>query len=78
MGCSFQFGDPPGANLAIRGAALEYSGDTTRYPGARNLQEQEPDDVRIVLNSARYWQDGDPTNGAPGFTTTRWTPTAIR
>ena len=66
VGCSFQFGDPPAANLAVRMAALEYSGDTTRYPGTRNLQEQEPDDVRVVLNSARYWQNGDPTDGAPG------------
>ena len=23
--------------------------------------------MRVVLNSARYWQDGDPTDGAPGI-----------
>lgn len=63
VGCSFQFGDPVAANLAIRAAGLEYSGDTGRYPGTRNLQEQEPDDLRVVLNSARYWQDGDPLDG---------------
>jgi Putative Flp pilus-assembly TadE/G-like len=67
VGCSFQFGDPPAANLAIKAAALEYAGDTTRFPGTRNVQEQTPDDVHVVLNSARYWQPGDPTDGAPGM-----------
>ena len=63
VGCSFQFGDPVAANTAIKATALEYSGDTARDPGTRNLQEQEPDDVRIVLNSRRYWANADPLTG---------------
>jgi uncharacterized membrane protein len=56
VGCSFQFGDPAAANAAIRATALEYAGDTTRYPGTRNTQVQTPNDVRVVLNSAQYWK----------------------
>jgi len=63
VGCSFQFGDPVAANEAIRDTALEYAGDTYRSPGTRNRQVQEPDDVRVVLNSARYWADNDPMDG---------------
>ena len=63
VGCSFQFGDPVAANAAIKATALGYSGDTARDPATLNLQEQEPDDVRVVLNSARYWADGDPMTG---------------
>ncbi|HET9460642.1 MAG TPA: TadE/TadG family type IV pilus assembly protein [Gaiellaceae bacterium] len=64
VGCSFQFGDPVAANAAIKAAALAYAGDTARDPATMNLQVQEPQDVRVVLNSARFWTDGDPTNGA--------------
>ena len=60
VGCSFQFGDPVAANEAIAATALEYAGDTYRAPGTLNLQVQEPNDVRVVLNSARYWADGRP------------------
>lgn len=66
VGCSFQFGDPTAANVAIKAAALNYSGDTTRDPATMNLQVQEPNDVRVVLNSAQYWTDGYPTDGV-GF-----------
>ena len=64
VGCSFQFGDPVAANAAIKATALAYAGDTARDPGTMNLQVQEPNDVRVVLNSERYWTDGDPTDGA--------------
>ncbi|HLG09703.1 MAG TPA: Tad domain-containing protein [Gaiellaceae bacterium] len=63
VGCSFQFGDPVAANAAIKSVALAYSGDTIRDPATINLQVQEPNDVRIVLNSAQYWTDGYPTDG---------------
>jgi Flp pilus assembly protein TadG len=63
VGCSFQFGDPVAANDAIRAQALAYAGDTIRDPATMNLQVQEPNDVRVVLNSAQYWADGYPTNG---------------
>jgi hypothetical protein len=64
VGC---FHDPDAANLAIASRALAYAGDTLR-PGkfapnladtTTNLQLQEPDDVRIALNSATYWTDAD-------------------
>lgn len=64
VGC---FSDPPSANLAIASRALAYAGDTLR-PGkivagapdsTTNTQVQTPDDVRIVLNANRYWQQAD-------------------
>jgi hypothetical protein len=64
VGCSSNFGDPVAANAAIKEMALNYSGDTARDPATRNLQVQEPNDVRVVINSKRYWADGDPPNGA--------------
>jgi hypothetical protein len=63
VGCSFQFGDPVTANAAIKATALGYSGDLARDPAAMNRQVQEPGDVRVVLNSNRYWADGDPLDG---------------
>ena len=63
VGCSFQFGNPAAANAAIKATALEYAGDTYRDPATRNSQVQKPDDERVVLNSARYWDQGDPMNG---------------
>ena len=63
VGCSFQFGDPVAANAAIKATALGYSGDTFRDSATLNLQEQEPDDVRVVLNSKRYWANLDPLTG---------------
>jgi Putative Flp pilus-assembly TadE/G-like len=54
-------GDPTfPTNANIRDEALEYAGDTIRDPATTNLQLQEPDDVRVVLNSANYWGQGDP------------------
>ena len=64
VGCSFQFGDPAAANEAIATTALQYAGDTYRSAGTYNLQVQKPHDVRVVLNSARFWVPGDPMNGA--------------
>ena len=63
VGCSFQFGDPVAANQAIRTTALQYAGDTYRSPGTYNRQVQKPEDVRVVLNSARWWSPGDPMDG---------------
>jgi len=64
VGC---FNDPVAANAAIASRALAYAGDTLRLgklaPGTpdstTNLQVQEPNDVRIALNSGRYWQQSD-------------------
>jgi len=55
---------PVDANLAIAQQALKYAGDTARDPAANNLQLQEPNDVRVVLNSSAYWNPGDPTDGS--------------
>jgi hypothetical protein len=63
VGCSVQFGDPVAANEAIAATALEYAGDTYRSAGTLNRQVQDPDDFRVVLNSDRFWADGDPRNG---------------
>jgi Putative Flp pilus-assembly TadE/G-like len=63
VGCSFQFGDPVAANAAVKAAALGYAGDQARDPATQNAQVQEPADVRVVLNSDRYWGDGDPLHG---------------
>ncbi len=66
VGCSFQFGDPVAANAAIKATALAYAGDTRRDPATMNLQEQEPNDVYVALNSTSYWAPAngtDPTNG---------------
>ena len=59
------------ANLRIKEHSLGYSGDTKRpgvlgsNPSASvNPQVQQPDDVRVVLNSSAYW---DKVNGlVPG------------
>jgi Flp pilus assembly protein TadG len=63
VGCSFQFGDPVAANNGIRATALQYAGDTTRSPGTLNLQVQKPNNVHVVLNSARYWDATDQPYG---------------
>lgn len=64
VGC---FHDPVAANLAIASRALAFAGDTLR-PGqyapsaplsTTNKQLQEPDDVRVALNSNRYWDKPD-------------------
>lgn len=56
------FADAGAANTAIRREALRYAGDMNREPATNNLQVQEPGDVHVVLNSNRYWQDGDPVD----------------
>ena len=63
VGCSFQFGDPGAANEAIRTAALRYAGDLNRDADTYNRQVQKPWDIHVVLNSARFWDQGDPMNG---------------
>lgn len=66
VGC---FYDPTAANAAIASTALAYAGDTARDAAARNQQVQEPNDVRVVLNSSRYWQQADGLAlGATGYT----------
>jgi hypothetical protein len=66
VGCSFQYGDPGAANQGIRDTALDYAGDTYRETATYNKQLQNPGDVRVVLNSARYWAEGDRMDGV-GF-----------
>lgn len=62
------FQAPGGANINIATTALEYAGDTLRDPTAKNLQVQEPNDVRVVLNSDTYWKKSDGlTPGSPGL-----------
>jgi len=56
-----------GANTDIKDEALRYAGDTLRDPATRNLQEQEPGDVRVALNSTRYWAPSDGLNTATGY-----------
>jgi hypothetical protein len=63
VGCSFQFGDPAAANEAIKETALEYSGDTHRSPDTYNRMVEKPDDVRVVINSSRFWDPGDDMDG---------------
>ena len=57
------------ANSEIKIEALKYAGDTTRDPATQNLQEQEPNDVHVVLNSGSYWASNpypsDDTLGDP-------------
>jgi hypothetical protein len=72
VGCSYQFGDPPAANIAIRNAALQYAGDPTRDPATWNRQLEVPSNVHVLLNSLRYWQNGDPVD-AVGLTALDYT-----
>ena len=66
VGCFLNKAD---ANDEIKTEALKYAGDYLRpitAPSTTNLQVQEPGDVRVALNSARYWATTDgmnPTNG---------------
>jgi hypothetical protein len=75
FGCNLIYEDPPvTANKSIRAHALEYAGDELRPPSSidplyttdvRNRQVEEPGDVRVVLNSAAWWTQGEPTDGSP-------------
>ena len=58
------FADQVAANTAIRSEALAYAGDTNRDPAAMNLQVQEPSDIHVLLNSERYWVEGDAVDDA--------------
>jgi len=72
VGCFLQ---PGTTNGLVKDSALKYAGDTQRNAAAKfdplyktaNLQVQQPDDVRAVLNSADYWSTAnagqDPTTG---------------
>ena len=63
QGC---FHDPTAANTRIEQTALEYAGDTNRYLATLNIQEQEPQDLHIVLNSAAYWDGSYPPDNTLG------------
>lgn len=58
------FAGSAAANVAIRGEALAFAGDVNRAPETTNVQVQEPEDVHVVLNGARYWRSGDPVDDA--------------
>ena len=64
VGC---FHAPSAANIAIAETASAYAGDTLRDGSTSNQQVETPNDVRVALNSSRYWQKSDgvtsPTNG---------------
>ncbi len=65
IGC---FLDQPTANQDVRAEALKYGGDTGRVPtpaDTTNLQVQEPNDVRVVLNGSAYWTSADPSPTYP-------------
>lgn len=68
VGC---FVDPTdNTNSKIRTEALKYAGDTLRVGGGPQLfneQVQEPNDVRVVLNSGRYWAESDGMDPADGY-----------
>lgn len=65
------------ANAEIRAEALKFAGDTLRDPATLNLQEQEPGDVRVVLNSSGFWAAGDPTDGT-GHDNTLGDPCSVK
>ena len=62
--------DPLFAQNKIKLEALKYAGDTVRAADPLdpqlpyNQQLEEVDDVRVVLNSTYYWQEGDATDGS--------------
>jgi hypothetical protein len=60
LGCGQQ---APIANVNIVNSALKFSGDTLRS-GQYNLQLEEAGDQRAVVNSTRFWQSGDATDGS--------------
>jgi hypothetical protein len=65
IGC---FLNPGTANGLVKTAALNYAGDTQRDGTTSNLQVQEPNDVRVVLNSSTYWSSGTPgTDPVTGY-----------
>ena len=74
VGC---FHAPAAANQAIAQTALQYAGDTLRVGTTVNKQVEQPNDVRVALNSSRYWNKSDgttsPVNGY-GLDNTMSTP----
>ena len=66
-GCFLQ---PGPTNGIITTSAESYAGDTQRDSTTTNLQVQEPNDVRVVLNSSDYYATStapDPTNPTTGY-----------
>jgi len=65
--------DAPAAHLRITRRALEYGGDTGRAAAlvppvtSYNVQEQEPNDLKLVLNSATYWNGSYPPDSTLGY-----------
>jgi hypothetical protein len=59
------FLNPTGTADVIKSQALRYAGDTLRDSTTSNRQLQEPNDVRVALNSADYWS---PLNGMDATT----------
>jgi hypothetical protein len=55
------------ANADIKNEALKYAGDRRRSATSANPQVQEPEDVRVVLNSSRYWEPSDGDNTSTGY-----------
>lgn len=55
---------PLAATAAVTQHALRYAGDPTRDASTDNLLMQDALDVHAVLNSDRYWEAGDPTDGS--------------
>ena len=51
--------------------ALKYAGDTARAASPYNQQPEDIGDVRVVLNSTRYWDN--PTDDPPDGSTLDWT-----
>ena len=63
VGC---FLEPANTNTLVKTTALQYAGDTQRSATTTNLQVQQPNDVRVALNSNSYWPDNatpDPLTG---------------
>lgn len=76
------FQNPTTTDIQIADVALEYAGDENRQPLTQNAQVQEAGDVHALLNSNRYWAQGDPTDDtslrAPGYDNTLGKPCAMR
>lgn len=70
VGC---FLNPADTDDEIRDEALRYAGDTLRDPNTTNLQVQEPNDVRVALNSGSYWSPANGTSVAPPAYGLDWT-----
>src|SRR5207244_861230 len=68
------FQDQNAANARIEATALNYAGDTSRDPSTKNVQEQTPNNTRVVLNASRYWARGTDTVGTTALDNTEASP----